>query len=100
MKAKTIKSYIKAILNALSLFILMLFMSITFAQTKDHSAAVSKAAAEHGKHIDKIIWNKNLDKKGFEIIKLFKHYANMFFLIQNQIFCRPLVQIAAYRYVE
>lgn len=90
MKIETSKSHLEDTLNVIFLFILMLFTSITFAQTKDHSIAVSKAADKiEQKVIDwrhDIHQNPELGNREFRTAELIaKHLKSLGIEVQTKV---------------
>lgn len=98
MKTKTDKLKLKDTLKVLSLFILMLFTSITVAQTKDHSAAVSKAADKIEQKV--IAWrhdihqNPELGNREFRTAALIaKHLESLGIDVQTKVGVTGIVGI-------
>ncbi len=90
MKTILNRSHLKDILNTLWLFILTLFTTITFAQGKGHSAAVSKAADEMEQKV--IDWrhdihqNPELGNREFRTADLIaKHLQSLGIEVQTKV---------------
>ncbi len=90
MKTKTNRLHLIDTLKTILLFILTLFTTITFAQTKDHSAAVSKAADQiEQKVIDwrhDIHQNPELGNREFRTAALItKHLKSLGIEVQTKV---------------
>lgn len=90
MKIKTNKSHIEDTLKTLLLFILMFLTTLTFAQIKDHSEAVSKAADKiEQKVIDwrhDIHQNPELGNREFRTAELIaKHLKSLGIEVQTKV---------------